>query len=168
MTRNNFFKICIIAASLITSTAYARWVTNTDDDLFSGGKQAMMLGEVSSQNSAIIFDCTKQSLKVSYVEMDKTSEVTSDIPMDLILKVDANSPVKLDATLSRRNVQSIQISSNDDEQIKTLLKQIKDAKSKILIGFQTKDGGNQISLSGNASGSTVAVNSFVNACEITL
>lgn len=168
MTRNNLFRICIIAASLIASTAHARWATNTEDDLFSGGKQAMMIGELSSQNSAIIFDCTKQNLKVSYVEMDKTSEVTSDIPMDLILKVDSNNPVKLDATLTRRNVQSVQISANDDEQIKTLLKQIKDAKSKIQIGVQTKDGGNQISLSGNASGSTTAVSSFASACEITI
>lgn len=168
MIRNNLFKIGIIAASLMVSTAHARWVTNTEDDLFSGGKQAMMIGEVSNPNSAIIFDCTKQKLSVAFVEMDKTSEVTSDIPMDLILKVDGNNAVKLDATLARRNVQSVQISANDADQIKTLLKQIKDAKSKIQIGAQTKDGGNQMSSSGNASSSTAAVNSLVSACEISL
>lgn len=168
MTRSNLTKIFIVAASLMASTAHARWVTNTEDDLFSGGKQAMMVGEVSNPNGAIIFDCTKQKLKVAYVEMDKTTEITSDIPMDLILKVDGNTAIKIDASLERRNVQSVQISSDDTEQIKALLKQLKDAKSKMQVGAQTKDGGNQTSFSGNVSGSTTAVTSFVNACEIAL
>ncbi|HHT0992389.1 hypothetical protein NFK08_05310 [Enterobacter roggenkampii] len=165
---NNMIKMSLIAAVLLSPLAHAQWVTNTEDDLFSGGKKAMMLGEVSSDNGAIVFDCTKDKLKAAYVEMDKTTESVSEIPMDLIMKVDGNSAVKLNATLSRRNVQSLQIESEDSEQLKTLLKQIQEAKSKVLVGAQTKDGGNQHSFSANVSGSTTAVNSFVAACEIKL
>lgn len=165
---NNLIKVSLIAAALASPIAHAQWVTNTEDDLFSGGKKAMMLGEVSSVNSAIIFDCTQDKLTVAYVEMDKSTESLSEIPMDLIMKIDNNAAVKLDATLSRRNVQSIQIESDASEQLRTLLKQIQAAKSKVLVGVQTKDGGNQHSITANVSGSTTAVNSFVKACEITL
>lgn len=165
---NNIIKITFMAAVLASPIVHAQWVTNTEDDLFSGGKKAMMIGEVSSANGAIIFDCTKDKLTAAYVEMDKTSESTADIPMDLIMKVDGNGAVKFNATLSRRNVQSIEIATDDAEQLKTVLKQLKEAKSKALIGAQTKDGGNQMSFTANISGSTTAVNSFVKACEITL
>ncbi|WP_196010546.1 hypothetical protein [Citrobacter amalonaticus] len=167
MTKN-IIKIAFVSAALISPIAHAQWVTNTEDDLFSGGKKAMMIGEVSSANGAIIFDCTKDKLTAAYVEMDKTSESTAEIPMDLIMKVDGNSAVKLNATLSRRNVQTVEIATEDADQLKTLLKQLKDAKSKALIGAQTKDGGNQVSFTANVSGSTTAVNSFVAACEIEL
>lgn len=168
MRTKNIIKICLVATALLAPTAHARWVTNTDDDLFSGGKKAMMIGELASSNSAIIFDCTKSNIAMSYVEMDKSSESVADIPMDLVIKIDSGEAAKLDAILSRRNVQSVQISSADAEKIKVVLKQLQDAKSKFLMGVQTKDGGNQHSLSGNVSGSTAAVNSFVKACEITL
>ncbi|HCR1893016.1 TPA: hypothetical protein ONC27_004777, partial [Enterobacter asburiae] len=103
---NNIIKITFVAAVLASPIAHAQWVTNTEDDLFSGGKKAMMLGEVSSDNGAIVFDCTKEKLSAAYVEMDKSTESLSEVPMDLIMKVDGNTAVKLDATLSRRNVQS--------------------------------------------------------------
>ena len=138
---NNIIKITFVAAVLASPIAHAQWVTNTEDDLFSGGKKAMMLGEVSSDNGAIVFDCTKEKLSAAYVEMDKSTESLSEVPMDLIMKVD---------------------------QLKTVLKQLQGAKSKVLVGVQTKDGGNQHSMSANVSGSTTAVNSFIKACEISL
>ncbi|WP_347003879.1 hypothetical protein [Enterobacter roggenkampii] len=165
---HNIIKITFVAAVLASPIAHAQWVTNTEDDLFSGGKKAMMLGEVSSDNGAIVFDCTKEKLSAAYVEMDKSTESLSEVPMDLIMKVDGNTAVKLDATLSRRNVQSLQIQSDDADQLKTVLKQLQGAKSKVLVGVQTKDGGNQHSMSANVSGSTTAVNSFIKACEINL
>lgn len=167
MVKNNIIKLSIIAA-LFSPLAHAQWVTNVEDDLFSGGKKAMMIGSVSSENSAIVFDCTKSELTAAYIEMDKTTESISEIPMDLIMKVDGNSPVKLDAALSRRNVQFLQIQSDDSDQLKVLLKQLQEAKSKVLVGVQLKDGEGQNSFSANVSGSTSAVNGFIKACEITL
>lgn len=165
---NNLIKISLIAASLLSPIAHAQWITNTEDDLFSGGKKAMMLGSLTSSTGAIIFDCTKEKLTAAYVEEDKSSDEVPNLPMDLIIKVDENAATKLDASLSRRNAQSVQIKSDDSEKITQLLKQLQDAKSKVLVGMQTKDGGNQSSFSANVSGSTAAVNNFTKACEITL
>lgn len=88
--------------------------------------------------------------------------------MDLIIKIDGNPANKLEASLSRRNAQAIEVGADDAEKITAVLKQLQNAKSKILVGVQTQDGGNQSSFSGNASGSTAATNSFIKACEISL
>ncbi|MBJ9163384.1 hypothetical protein I5485_13190 [Citrobacter farmeri] len=165
---NNLIKISLIVASLASPIAHAQWITNTEDDLFSGGKKAMMLGSLTSSSGAIIFDCTKEKLTASYVEEDKSSDEVPNLSTDLIIKVDGNAATKLDASLSRRNAQSLQIKSEDSENITQLLKQLQGAKSKVLVGVQTKDGGNQSSFSADVSGSTAAVNSFIKACEITL
>lgn len=165
---NNLIKISLIAASLVSPITHAQWITNTEDDLFSGGKKAMMLGSLTSSSGAIIFDCTKDKLTASYVEEDKSSDGVPSLSMDLIIKVDGNAAKKLDASLSRRNAQSLQIKSDDSENITQLLKQLQGAQSKVLVGVQTKDGGNQSSFSADVSGSTAAVNSFIKACEITL
>lgn len=167
MIKSNIIKITLIAA-FFSPLAHAQWLTDTEDDLFSGGKKAMMIGTLTSSSSAIIFDCSKGKLSVAYVEEDKSSDFSADIPADLIIKIDGNTAIKLDASLSRRNAQAVQAKSDDLENITPLLKQIQSAKSKVLVGLQTKDGGNQSSFSGNVSGSTAAVDSFVKACEITL
>ncbi|WP_334677549.1 hypothetical protein [Klebsiella pneumoniae] len=158
-----------LAAVLLTSFAsHAQWLTKVDDDLFTGGKKALMIGDLSSSNSGLIFDCTKNKLSVAYVETDKSSDSVPAIAMDLIIKVDGNPANKLEASLSRRNAQAIEVSTDDAEKITAVLKQLQNAKSKVLVGIQTQDGGNQSSFSGNASGSTAATNSFIKACEISL
>ncbi|MFH3346653.1 hypothetical protein [Klebsiella aerogenes] len=168
MKKTRFIKAAIAAALLTSFTAQAQWLTTVDDDLFSGGKKAMMIGSLSSSDSALIFDCTKTKISVAYVETDKSTESLPTMSMDLIVKVDGNPINKFKASLARRNAQAIEIKSDDTEMITTLLKQLQNAKSKVLVGVQTPDGGNQSSFSGNASGSTVAANSFVKACEISL
>ncbi|EAB4767262.1 hypothetical protein [Escherichia coli] len=161
-------KMVLITTAIISPIAQAQWLTQTEDDLFSDGKKAAMIGETSSDNSAIIFNCTKNTLTAAYVEMDKTHESTAKMPMELVMKVDGNNALKFNATLSRRNVQALEIATNDAEQLKILLKQLKEAKSQVLVGAQTEDGGSKFSLSANVSGSTSAVNKFVAACEIKL
>ncbi|WP_347254118.1 hypothetical protein [Leminorella grimontii] len=165
MLRKIIIKMLMIFA-FVSPIAHAQWITNVDDDLFSGGKKAMMYGELNSLYSAIIFDCTKEKLSVAYIEEDKSSDAVPSISMDLIIKIDGFDAKKLHAILSRRNAQKLQIASDESETIKELLKQLKSAKSKILVGIQTNDGENQTSFSGNVSGSTAAVTRFVSACEI--
>ncbi|HGV9181391.1 TPA: hypothetical protein ACNO4K_005226 [Salmonella enterica subsp. enterica serovar Newport] len=167
MIKSNIIKITLLSA-LLSPLAHAQWITNVEDDLFSGGQKAVMLGSLTSSGSAVIFDCSKGKLTASYVEEDKLTDDVPNLPMDLIIKIDGNAATKLDASLSRRNAQTLEITSDDSKSIIPLLKQLQNAKSKILVGVQTKDGGNQSSFSGNVSGSTSAVNSFVKACEITL
>jgi len=165
MLKNKLIKI-VVLSSLVSPFAHAQWFTNVEDDLFSGGKKAVMMGDLTSSTGAIIFDCTKDKLSAAYVEEDGSTKEVGHIPMDLVLKVDGKDTTKLDASLSRRNAKSVQVSSDDAEKIKPLLKQLQEAKSKVLVGIQTKDGGNQSSFSGNTSGSTAAATSFIKACEI--
>lgn len=167
MAKGNIIKIVLLSA-LLSPLAHAQWLTNVEDDLFSGGQKAVMIGSLSSSDNAVIFDCSKGKLTASYVEEDKTTDGSLDLPMDLIIKIDGNTATKLDARFSRRNAQTLEVSSDDSKNITPLLKQLQNAKSKILVGVQTKDGGNQNSFSGDVSGSTTAVNRFVKACEITL
>ena len=51
---NNLIKISLIAASLLSPIAHAQWITNTEDDLFSGGKKAMMLGSLTSSTGDLL------------------------------------------------------------------------------------------------------------------
>lgn len=168
MKKTNFISAALVAVMFTSFSASAQWLTKVDDDLFTGGKKAVMLGSLSSSNSGLIFDCTKNKLSVAYVETDKTEDSVPTVAMDLIIKVDDNPINKLEASLSRRNAQSIEVAADDAEKITVVLKQLQSAKTKVLVGVQTRDGGNQSSFSGNASGSTTATNSFIKACEISL
>ena len=52
--------------------------------------------------------------------------------------------------------------------ITSVLKALQTAKSKVIVGIQSKAGTNQQSLTGNIYGSTASVNDFTKACEIKL
>lgn len=163
----------IIVAALIPIllapvVAYAQWLTKTSDDIFNNGKSAMLIGTLNDTNSGVIFDCTKKSLSISYVEPDETSKVEQSVPIDLVVKIDKGDAVKFDAEMFRRNDAALGIEASDEEAIKPLLKALRDAKQKIIIGLQSKDGGNQHSFTGGVSNSTNAVNKFTDACEIKL
>ncbi|WP_455424792.1 hypothetical protein [Dryocola sp. LX212] len=154
---------------LIPSIVNAQWLTKTDDDLFSGGKKAMLIGSLNNSSSGIIFDCTSTTLSAAYVEMNKTTDMSGEsVPVDLIFKVDSNAAVKMDAKMMRRNDTTVQAFSENAELAKSVLKSLRDGKKKVMVGIQTTDGGNQSSLSGNVSNSTNAVNKFISACEIKL
>lgn len=167
MKISRVIKVLLAASILISPFTYADWITKVDDDVFTGGHKAVMIGGLGmSTSSAILFDCTKGTASISYVEQDNSTDDIANVPMDLIVKIDGNPVIKLDAELSRRNANSVEVTSTEMEKITDVLKLLKSAKSKILVGIQTKDGGHQASFSGNASGSTNSVNSFVNACEL--
>lgn len=165
-----FLTIALTVLTIATPTlTHARWVTSSEDDIFSGGKKAVLIGDLKSSSASIIFDCTKTDLSVAYAEEDNSNESNNSGPsIDLILKIDANKAQTLDATFSRRNAHYNQVASNDADKIKIILKQLMEAKSKVLMGIQTKDGGNQFSLSGSVTNSTKATTNFIKACEIQL
>jgi len=148
--------------------AKAQWSTRTDDDIFNNSKKAMLIGTLNNSSSAVILDCTKKTLSIAYVEPDETTKIEEDIPVDLIVKIDKNDSVTLNAVMSRRNDSAISAESDDVEAIKQVLKSLHDAKQKILVGVQSKDGGNQDSFSGGVANSRNSVNKFISACEIQL
>lgn len=50
-----------LAAVLLTSfAAHAQWLTKVDDDLFTGGKKALMIGDLSSSNSGLIVSVQRE------------------------------------------------------------------------------------------------------------
>lgn len=159
----------LVPLLLLPMAAKAQWITKTEDDIFNNGKKAMLIESLSSSSSAIIFDCTKKSLSISYVEPDQeTKDLDGTLAMDMIIKVDKGDAVNFDSKLTQRNDAAIAIESDDADAIKSVLKSARDAKQKVLLGIQSKDGGNQTSFSGNVSNSKNAINKFVTACEIQL
>ncbi|UMB78180.1 hypothetical protein FXN80_07195 [Dickeya fangzhongdai] len=167
MKRSSFVKIIFAAMIFISPFTHAEWMTKVDDDVFSGGHKAVMMGSLGNSSSLVIFDCTKGKASIAYAEADKTSN-NPDFPADLIIKIDGNDPIKFDAMISRRNDKTIQVGSDDMDKVTQVLKLLKTAKSKFLVGIQTKDGGHQSSFSGGVSGSTNSVNSFASACELSV
>lgn len=163
---NKLIKYTLLSAVLFTSFAHAQWLTQVDDDLFTGGKKATLVGDLQGADTALIFDCTKQKLTIAYAERYGEQEAVSAAPFNLIVKVDAGDAHKMDAQSKRRNSKYLEVSSDDREQIGAILKSLLQAKSKVLVGLETKDGGNQFSASGGVSGSTKATDQFIKACEI--
>lgn len=168
MNKRILLKCSLLLTTLVMPLAHADWATRVDDDVFTGGHKAMMLGLLGSTNNALVFDCSKNVLDIAYVEQDSSTQDIDGLPMDLVVKIDAAPVVKFDATLSRRNSTTIQAKSEDEGAITEVLKSLQTAKSKIIVGVQSKAGTNQQSLTGNIYGSTTSVNDFIKACEIKL
>lgn len=154
--------VCLATFSI---NAYAEWETKTEDDLFNGGKSAMMIATLNSQ-AAVAFDCTKESLKMAYLEADKNPSV-SDVQVNMIVKIDSNEVLKFSAKPRVRNNQAIEIYTDQDDVLK-VLSQLRDAKSKFQLGLAIPGTDKKSSFSMGVTGSTGAVNSFIGACEIKL
>ncbi|WP_114192498.1 hypothetical protein [Edaphovirga cremea] len=164
----NPIKCILLFSMLFTPFAHAQWTTQVDDDLFTGGKKATMLGDLQGTEAALIFDCTNKMVSISYIQRHSDQETISRVPFTLIVKIDANDALKMDAQSGRRNSKYLEISADDKDQILAIIKNLQQAKNQILVGLQTKDGGNQFSLSGGVSGSTKATDQFIKACELPL
>lgn len=161
-------KYILLLTALSAPVAYADWATKTDDDVFSGGKSAMMLGELSSIMSNAVFDCSENKLTFSLVEEDNNSKLDEPTPVDLFVKIDGDEVIKLNALLMRRNSRFIGAESSDKNNIINLLNQLQSAKKKFIVGIQGKGGESKQSYSGDVINSTNAVSNFVKACKISL
>jgi len=153
----------VVAISISSFTARAEWIAKVEDDLFSGGKQAMLAGSISPM-AGIVFDCTKDSLSMAYIEKGPFN-AQGPIPVTMIVKIDGNEPVKFEGAFTKRNDEYIQASTNQ-EGIDQVLGQLKQAKSKMLVGLNVESINKKMSFSADVVGSTSAVNDFAKACEI--
>ncbi|MEI7174843.1 hypothetical protein [Pectobacterium carotovorum] len=149
--------------------ANAQWVSQSEDDIFTGGKKSSIFITTNdySLNSAFVFDCTSDSLSFAYIEKSKSSDDTS-VPIDMFVKVDDGKVVKFDATYYRRNNDYFQAETSDRDGILSVLQDAVKAKSKIIVGLSSKHTDNKHSFTANVSGSTKAVNDFIKACKIEL
>ena len=73
----------VLCLAALPVAASAMWVSNSDDDIFTGGKKATIIATVNDYNTeqAFIFDCTKDELSFSYVE-NSTDLGKTKIPVD--------------------------------------------------------------------------------------
>lgn len=163
--KKNVFNFMAMTALIISCNAQADWASQVDDDLFSGGKQAMLLGTIADMNG-VTFDCTRDTLSMAYIEKGSFN-AGGAVPVTIIVKVDGNEPVKFEGSFTKRNEEYIQASTSEGE-IKKVLSQLKQAKSKMLIGLNIKSVNKKRSFSADATGSTKAVTEFAKACEINI
>lgn len=161
------FGLMAIGLSLVSGYASADWATQVEDDVFSGGHTAMMGGGENELNG-VVFDCSKDKLKVTYIERADTSDITEGIDVDLIFKIDQNPPIKFNAQTEIRNNNYFGVTANDNDSLKVLLSQMKTASHKMLVGIRYPQNDNKSSFTFSAVGSTAAVSKFVKACEIEL
>ncbi|EAT6024883.1 hypothetical protein GZ440_003556 [Salmonella enterica] len=159
--------ILVLGLMLMSGSAFAEWDTKVEDDAFSDGHTATMMGAESLLNG-VAFDCSSDSLSVSYIEQADSKKVTENIPVDMLFRVDGNEPVKFNGHTVVRNNNYYGIVGNDVDAIKVLLAQLRQAKRRILVGIKSQENDKKMSFSLNASGSTTAVNKFIKACNIDL
>lgn len=154
---------------LVPAIALAQWITKAEEDIFTGGKKAIMVATIGDYNSTtgIVFDCTKNGLSLAYVEKssDPLKKANADIPFDMIVKIDAGEIRKTNAVAKQRNDQSIQIISTERDLIIQVLKEASKAKSKMIVGI-SNDAIGQHSVTATVNGSSKAISKFTSACEI--
>ncbi len=165
----NFKHIIIACLALSPVVAFAQWSTSTEDDIFTGGKKATMVATLGDYNdsNALIFDCTKNDLSFAYVERSNEPEKATNIPVDMIVKIDSGEIKKMQSGFEQRNDKYIQAGVSDKDVITQILKEASKAKSKMIVGLSSDVIG-QHSVTASVSGSSKAVNQFAAACEISL
>ncbi|EIJ7821207.1 hypothetical protein LJN20_004710 [Salmonella enterica] len=159
--------ILVLGLMLISGSAFANWFTKVQDDAFSDGHTAMMIG---SQNTmrGITFDCSSNALSVSYIEQAGAKQITEDSPVNMLFRIDGGAPIKFNAHTTMRNSKYLGIIADDADGLKTLLAQLRKAKRQVLLGLQSPGGDEKMSFTFSATGSTIAVNKFIKACNIDL
>lgn len=164
----------IVLISLFSFTylpvAQASWKTVVENDIFSAGKKAELIGEISNENQSVVFDCSEGKLAISQVEADRNTVVTGKGRYQTLIKIDDNQPVALNTTLIRRSPESIALTSTEKEKIMTLLRQLQAQTSRqdFLIGVMDSKGNQLSSGSGSVSFAKKSVTKFIKACKIEL
>ncbi|MDA8477401.1 hypothetical protein NNO04_01570 [Citrobacter sp. Awk 4] len=165
-------KIVLISLFSITylPVAQASWKTVVENDIFSSGKKAELIGEISNENQSVVFDCSEGKLAISQVEADRNTVVTGKGSYQTLIKIDENQPVALNTTLIRRSPESIALTSTEKDKIMTLLRQVQAQNSRqdFLIGVMDSKGNQLSSGSGSVSFAKKSVNKFIKACKIEL
>ena len=161
--------LLLVSLIIFSGVAFAQWTTSSEDDIFTGGKKATMVVSLGNYNdsNALIFDCTKNDLTFAYVERSNEPEKATNIPVDMIVKIDSGEIKKMQSGFEQRNDKYIQAGVSDKDVITQILKEASKAKSKMIVGLSSDVIG-QHSVTASVSGSSKAVTQFAAACEISL
>lgn len=157
--------LAVIAGVTLSTFASAGWLAAIQDDIFSGGKKAMLAGEVDNFH-ALIFDCTADSLALSIIEKSKWQDGMERITYRLLVKVDQGEVHDFAGVSSQRNDEYIQIATQDRDGILKLLGQVRDAQSQIQIGLKANEIDSKWSGIASVVGSTLQAERFMQACNL--
>jgi hypothetical protein len=150
---------------VLSGAVNADWYASIEDDIFSGGKKGVLVGEIGTSH-ALAFDCGENKLTAALIEEGKEENAGPRMDGELLVKVDQNPPVKMTATYGQRNPTFRQIISYDSDSALTVLKQIQAAQSQILVGVTFPATGSKWSATASVSGSTRETNRFLEACKL--
>jgi hypothetical protein len=139
------------------------WVTTTDDDVFNDSKTATMasVDESNPEQYAFLFDCGKDELSFSYSER---AAFPGELDGQLLVKIDGNKVITLDAKTHKRNDEYSEIISTDKDKILQIINQAEKAKNKITVGMKVGDA--KTSYGMNLYKSATAVKKFKETCNI--
>ena len=152
--------------SMVPCLAFAAWNTLIDDDIFSGGKTALMVGEIDP-GSSLAIDCKSSGeISIAYIEKSSSDDNDEGAAFRLLIKIDDQPTIEFSGRLERRNEKYIEITSSDRDLAIQAVKEIASARRKILVGVSRLDGDSKHSASAGAAGSSKAAAKLVKACNI--
>lgn len=150
---------------VLSGAVNADWYASIEDDIFSGGKKAMLLGGVGPGHS-LAFDCAEGELTAALLEEGAWTQSDSPLEATLLIKVDDNAPVQFNAGYGERNPKYRQVISHDRDTTLKALKEIQAAQDKILVGIKFVAMDSKWSGTAPVTGSTREVGRFLEACKL--
>lgn len=148
-----------------SSQAFAQWSTHTEDDIFSGGKKAMLWGDIS-QTQSVAFDCDSENLTLALLQKEKWSETRTSTSWNLLMKVDKGEIHRFKAVSLKRNDVYTQYVTIEKDEILKLLADLRNAKTPILLGLQSNEFDSKWSGTISPTGSTRETDKFLEACNL--
>lgn len=158
-----FFATCIAVAP---SIAHADWLTKVEDDIFSDGKKATMLGAISV-GSSLIADCTTGGpVSLAYAETGEWQDGLELLKFRLLVKIDSSPVREFVGTAGQRNEKTWQVEAASGDDVLAAIKAMADSKKQVLVGLQEPITNIKYSGTVTARGSSRAVKQFLEACGL--
>jgi hypothetical protein len=158
--------VLAVAIAAVPAAAQASWATTVEDDIFSGGKKAMMLGMVSS-GSFVVADCESGGdLSLGYAEKGDWADGLQNLNFRLLVKIDGEAVREFDGKARQRNEQAWQVTADKPDEVLAAIRAIGGAQKQVLIGVQEPVTGTKFSGTARSAGSTRAVKQFLEACGL--
>ncbi|ATE76257.1 MULTISPECIES: hypothetical protein [Pseudomonas] len=155
----------VLIGIAISSTASAQWDTTIQDDIFSGDKKAMLLGNISP-SQAVAFDCDSDGLSLALLQEEKWADGRTSSEWKLLIKVDKGEIHRFTVESAKRNNQYTQYVTREKEEILKVLADLREAKSVIQLGLQSEEFDSKWSGTVSVGGSTRETDKFTQACKL--
>lgn len=161
-----FYALLFTSMMVVTPLVHAEWATTTSDDIFIQGKRAILLGRLSDAKTLLIFDCTSKMPPTSMGLKWRNPTRLTEIGTDLLVKIDSHAPMKFKGEFQPRNDSMVEIEVNDRSAVTELLKELKEAKSKIQVGYAVPQNDFRTSFLDDIFSPIAVTNTFIKACYI--